>query len=364
MKKSTKRYSNSNEVFWGKEPESKDVDPLSPNFNAFISEALAWYNYSATSEKKKSWFIDWVKKNKPKANIEAIEQINDGAFTTAGSVARIHSRGLTESSYLNGKLAKWVIEFQEEGSAILREKEEKKINKKKTSYDPQLVYLFGIIDQVIDNFMTSGYKKTDFDMSDWIRLHNPSAAHLAAIREHWFPVLEELLNEEGDEQLAEAYSHLTDKQVEKFIELLLDIVTSKKVRKARTVRKPRAKSPDKMVKNVKFAVSDPETGVKSVEPKEIPGSSAVLIWNKKYRMLGLYLAESGKEISVKGSTILNFDEATSVWKKVRKPNEVVPKAVTSTKAQVSKIIDGLTSKPGKMNGRMNAETIILKVYTK
>lgn len=363
MKKSTKRYSNSNEVFWGKEPESKDIDPLSPNFNDFLMEALAWYNYSATSEKKKAWFIDWVKKNKPKANVVAIEQINDGAFTTAGAVARIVSRGLSTSSYLNGKLASWIVEFQEEGAQILREKEEKKIAKKKAiTQDPQLVYLSSTINEVVEKFMTSGYKKIDFDMSEWIRLHNPSVVHLAAIREDWFPILEELLNEEGDEQLVEAYSHLTDKQVEKFVELLLDIVTSKKVRKARTVRKPRAKSPDKMVKNVKFAVSDPETGVKSVEPKAIPGSSAVLIWNKKYRMLGLYLAESGKELSVKGSTLLNFDEATSVWKKVRKPNEIVPKAVTSTKAQVSKIIDGLTSKPGKMNGRMNAETVILKVY--
>jgi hypothetical protein len=79
-------------------------------------------------------------------------------------------------------------------------------------------------------------------------------------------------------------------------------------------------------------------------------------------MLGLYVAEGNKELSVKGSSIINYDPETSVWKKVRKPNEIVPKSVTSTKAQVKKLIDSLSSKESKMNGRLNAETIILKVY--
>lgn len=359
-----KRFSDSNEVYWGKEPDPKSFpSPIDPKFNEFLIDSFNWYNYSATSEKKKSWFMKWLKVNRPKANFAAIEQINDGAFTTAGAVARLHSLGLTDSDYLNRKLEKWVNEFTSEGLQILKNKEEKiAVKKKMIENDPRLTAMIDSIQQVIDQFINSGYKKTEFDMNDWLRLNTPSPAHHAAIKDRFFPLLEELLNEENDEQIAEAYAHLKDKQIEKFIELLLDIVTTKKVRKARTTRKPRAKSPDKVVKNVKFAQTDPDTGVKSVEPKAIPGASAVLIWNKKYRLIGLYTAEEGKELSVKGSTIINFDADSAVWKKVRKPNEVVPKAVGMTKAQVKKLIEGINAKPGNMTGRINAETVILKVY--
>lgn len=359
-----KRYSNSNEVYWGKEPNPKSFPhPLDPKFNNFLIEAFNWYNYSATSEKKKEWFIKWVQENRPKASIEAIRQITDGAFTTAGAVARLYSLGLTDSDYLNGKLDKWVSEFVNEGLEKIKVKESQSDAKKKQiSSDPRLTSLIESIDRVVDDFIKSGYRKTEFDMNDWLRLNSPSPAHHAAIKDRYFPIVEELLNEEADEQLTEAYSHLSDKQVERFIELLLDIVTTKKVRKARTVKKTRSKSPEKMTKNVRFASSDSDTGVKSVEPKSIPGSSAVAVWNKKYRMLGLYVAVDGKELAVKGSTILNFDEDLSISKKIRKPNEHVAKSVSLTKAQFKKNLDGVTSKPCKMNGRLNNETVILKVY--
>ncbi len=360
-----KRFANSNEVYWGTEPNAREFPhPLDPKFNNHLLAAINWYNYSASLEKKKYWFMKWVRDTKPTANADAIELIHDGAFTTAGTIARLYSLGITESDYLNRKLQEWVEIFTQNGSKILASKQKKAGLKKidVNGKDQVLVHLSGLIESVVDDFISSGMKKINFDMSEWIIKNNPSAQHLASIRERWFPIMEELLNESGDEDLAEAYSHLTDKQVEKFIELLLDIVTSKKVRKARTVRKPRAKSPDKMVKNVKIASSDPETGVKSVEPKCIPGSSAALVWNKKYRMLGVYFAEDGKELSVKGSTIINFNEETSFMKKVRKPNEVLPKAVTSTKPQIKKLIDSLSSKSAKMTGRLNSETLILKVY--
>jgi hypothetical protein len=356
-----KRYANSNEVFWGKEPESKDIDPLSPNFTAFLSEALAWYNYSSSSEKKKGWFIEWVKKNKPTANIEAIEQVYEGAFTTAGAVARIVSRGLTTSSYLNGKIISWIGKFQEEGSKILRAKEQKKIAKKKIGeVDPRLSYLIGTLDSEIDNFINSGYK-SDFDMNNWLRLNTPSPAHHAAIKDRFFPLLDELVNEQNDEQITEAYSHLTEKQYNRFVELVLDIVSTKVIRKARVTHKRKDKTPSKIVSKVKYAESDPATGMKSVSPTSIPGSKTIWVWNKKYRTLGVYNVSDGGELSVKGTTILNFDPITSLQKKIRKPNDVLPKIMAGNKAAMNRIFTEINCKPAKMNGRINSDTLLLKV---
>lgn len=356
-----KRFSNSNEVFWGKEPEVKDfVDPLSPNFQTFLLESLAWYNYSATTEKKKKWFIDWVKVNRPKANIAAIEAITEGAFTTAGAVARMHSRGLTDSTYLNGKLAGWVSEFTSEGEDLLRAKEEKKaIKKKMVEADPRLSYLIGSLEEELDRLIVNNYKPTTFDMNDWLRLNTPSPAHHAAIKDRFMKLLEELTDE--DEQVSEAYAHLTEKQFNRLVEFVLDIVSTKKIRKTRVVRKKKSTSPMKQVSKMKYAESDPDTGAKSVSPADIPGSKVVWVWNKKYRMIGAYYAQDGAEIAVKGTTLLNFDEETSICKKVRKPEVIIPQMIAAGKPAMKKIFDGITSKPAKMTGRINSDTVILKV---
>jgi hypothetical protein len=357
-----KRFSNSNEVYWGKEPDSKDfVDPLSPKFQTFLLESLAWYNYSATNEKKKKWFIDWVKQNRPKVKIEAIEQMNEGAFTTAGAVARMHSRGLTDSDYLNRKLAAWVSEFVTEGEAILIEKEEKKMIKKRASdSDPRLSYLMGLLEVELDRFMEASYKSTGFDMNDWLRANNPSPSQHSAIKDRFLRLLEELTDE--DDQISEGYSHLSEKQFSALVEFILDIVSTKKVRKARVVRNKKSSSPAKQVSKMKYADYDPETGAKSVSPSDIPGSKIVWVWNKKYRMIGAYQAAGENEIAVKGTTLLNINEEASVWKKVRKPQVLIPQMMSASKSAMNKIFDGINSKSTKMTGRINSDTVILKVF--
>ncbi len=357
-----KRFSNSNEVYWGKEPEAKDfVDPLSPNFRTFLLESLAWYNYSTTSEKKKRWFIDWVKATRPKANHAALEAINDGAFTTAGALARMHSRGLTESDYINRKLAGWVSDFITEGEGILRAKSVQKETKKKlVEADPRLSNMINSLDEELDRLIKNNYKPTGFNMDYWIRLNTPSPAHHAAIKDRFMKLLEEITNED-DEQIAEAYSHLKEKQFNNLVEFVLDIVSTKKIRKTRVVRKKKTASPVKQVSKMKYADSDPDTGVKSVSPTDIPGSKVVWVWNKKYRMLGAYYAQDGAEIAVKGTTLLNFDEEISVWKKIRKPEVIIPQMISAGKPAMKKIFEGITSKSSKMTGRINSDTVILKI---
>ena len=353
-----KRFQNTNEVFWGKEPEAKDyLSPLDPNFPKFMSDALAWYNYSVTSDKKKSWFIDWVKNNRPKVNILAIEQITDGAFTTAGAIARMVSRGL-DSAHMIQKIDRWISEFTIEGTSILKSKAETKA-KKAAVIDARLAAMFESLDSVIDSFIEDGYK-TQFSMNEWMRVNTPSPVQHSAIKTKYAKLVEELMSD--DNQIAEGYSFMTNKQYERFSDLMLDIVTTKKVRKPRVVTKKRATSPEKATKRVKFAQEDTENGIKSIEPKAIPGSKGVVVWNKKYRVLGVYTAIEGKDLEVKGSTIQNFDEDTSIGKKIRKPNDILPKMKTATKVGAKKIIDSVKTKPVILTGRINSETIILKVF--
>ena len=63
----------------------------------------------------------------------------------------------------------------------------------------------------------------------------------------------------------------------------------------------------------------------------------------------------------RGSTIIGFEEATSITKKVRKPREVLPQVLTLAKVPLRQVMKDLKTAETKANGRINADTILLRV---
>jgi hypothetical protein len=137
------------------------------------------------------------------------------------------------------------------------------------------------------------------------------------------------------EQLKEAYSHLSKKDISNYIvalETLVDACTlivdaSKATRKTRT---PKPKSADKLVAKLKYLKVDQKYSLASVNPSEIVGANELWVFNIKNRKLGKYVASNidptgmgraGSGLSVKGTTIVGFDESKSVQKTLRKPEE-------------------------------------------
>jgi hypothetical protein len=67
-------------------------------------------------------------------------------------------------------------------------------------------------------------------------------------------------------------------------------------------------------------------------------------------------------LSIKGTTILNYDVATSGAKTIRKP-ELVTGYATMTKRTLAGEFKALKTKEAAVNGRINEECIILKVFS-
>ena len=63
----------------------------------------------------------------------------------------------------------------------------------------------------------------------------------------------------------------------------------------------------------------------------------------------------------KGSSIINFAEAKSVSKKLRKPEVMLPEVLSGGKVFLRNVIESIRAVESQLNGRINADTILLRI---
>ena len=100
---------------------------------------------------------------------------------------------------------------------------------------------------------------------------------------------------------------------------------------------------------------------RSVDPKGIIGASQLWAYNTKTRNLSVYHAVGNSGLSVRGTTITGFDTDASITKKLRKPDEQVKQVIHAGKVDLRNFMKCLTTKDSKATGRINADTILLRV---
>jgi hypothetical protein len=178
--------------------------------------------------------------------------------------------------------------------------------------------------------------------------------------------LELLASGKADEQLKEGYSHRTKKQIRNLIAFYQEIMSACDMlaQEAKVNRKPRKTKvvpKDKLVSKLKYMKSNEPLKLVSVNPADIIGSKELWIFNTKTRKLGKYVASEFNDLGVKGTTITGFDEFKSVQKTVRKPEEKLKEFKAANKVALRKFLEDINATDTKMNGRINEDTILLKV---
>jgi hypothetical protein len=169
------------------------------------------------------------------------------------------------------------------------------------------------------------------------------------------------------EQLREAYSHRTKKQSQTWVDALegLHSACMLVIDKSKAVRKPRVSKPvskEKIIAKLKYCVSDDKFKLASVNPIELLQSTEVWVFNIKTRKLGRYVAaEDATIMTVKGTALIGFDETKSVQKTLRKPEETLKEFKAAGKVKLRTFLDSITTTDTLLNGRLNEDTIILKV---
>lgn len=336
-----------------------------------LSAALNWYNYHSDSKESKKFTLSYLKEiNAPKKEIEILEKISDGEFQNLGFVCRMKLRGAP----LSEKNEQWISNFIEnlKKKTIPKNDSEDTESKVVVSVQERVAektrdYIGEIEGAIDDCFVVKDFKGV-FDPYELMRTLDIKGAHTKYI----VPVFQKRLNEieeilvNKDSQISEAYSFLTKKQQKEYADLLRRIIDdcAKIAHTAKLVRSPRKKKvkpADKLIEKMQYKKEDNEYKTASINPVDIIGASQLWVFNTKTRKLGCYFATDSGGLSVKGTTIINFNEETSIQKTVRKPEIVLPETVKAGKITLKKILPNINAVEQPLTGRINSDTILLRV---
>lgn len=208
-----------------------------------------------------------------------------------------------------------------------------------------------------------------FKVLNLLKGKDAKAAHARIIRDQYagnLAELEELASGSDDEQLREAYSHRSKKHIRKLIDFYAEVnsACTMLMQESKVNRKPRAKKivpADKIVAKLKYKKTDEPLKLVSINPTDIIGSKELWIYNTKTRKLGKYIAADFSELGVKGASITGYNETLSVQKTLRKPGDQLKEFKAAGKVALRKFLEDIRATDTKMNGRLNEETILLKV---
>lgn len=259
--------------------------------------------------------------------------------------------------------------------------EEVKPKIKKTPAETQRAIadeLIGEVEAQVDFFFTNGLK-TKFSMFEFLKKNNVSAPVATIIKNNYLRLqaeLDELVNlpikakqNAMQKQLAEGYAeyNASDKRkLAKFVTTLVNecealAMTKKAQRKPRKVK---AKSADKIVSKVVYMKDSPEFKIASVDPTALVGAKRVYLFNTKYRVLTELISRGETGMTIRGTSLYDYDENLSRATKLRKPLEFLPLVLNRTPIQLGKEWKKLTTKATKFSGRISSDVIILKVSNK
>jgi hypothetical protein len=350
----------------GKEPDlSVDNDRLA------IVKAYNWYNYACDSEQAKEFAIDYLKSiSWDKEKIRQLQKVDEKQFINSiGWNCRILSLG--------GVLPLDYIDRMYKNIDKLLSNQDKKESDTATSnvivlsvqsrVKDKTSEVIGNLEIEYDNFINdSNYQ---FSAYDYLTKNSISPAIARSVAEYYQPLFDQYQSiiDGEDAGLAEGYRGVSKKSLNKRLEFIGSIIDDAnrhaknlKQSKPRKIRTKKAKSAIQQTAKIKFKESDDKYKLKSIRVTDIVGADTLWVFNTKYRTLGVYRSQSINGLSMKGTTIQNFDEKASIAKKLRKPEDILPLILEGSKVAARKTFDAIKSKNKTLTGRINDDIVILR----
>jgi hypothetical protein len=342
-----------------------------------IVKAFNWYNYMSDSKDHKKWLIDYLKSNKfdqqiidnvgkiPNEQVDIqMGDIKGCIGFKTGTIARMLNMGAPLDDIDVQTLSK-VIEFLNlKGMSI------QQINSNKPSVqkyiDDAFVRIVEFFELKCDSVLQAQSLSTT-EIQEYVKTIKP--IYCKKIIEHYTPFYQEICTVVSgkDAELSEGYSCYKPIALNNLKNFIQDIISNcqsqiESTPKSYKVRKKRRKPPVELIKKLKYKKDEPSLGLVSVAASKIVDAQKLVVYNTKLRTISIYEADSSQGLSVKGTTITNYDQKKSKTKKLRKPKDFFAKVKDKGIRAFKSAFDSVkcVEKPAK--GRINSDVILYGVY--
>jgi len=380
----------------GKQREPKWEDAINwtgEEFSNYRHNAIDYYRVESATKDYKKWTIAWMTHDDVwKKHSKDIGKHSDSAFSsTLGVFCRMLSLGMPsdhkaykeywEALPGTSGVLKTPMEFINAKLMELLRSSENVFEKvaKKTEDKPQAPTIQDRMNEIankhilhfeeFEDQLMNGKTVNDPKAFEYLKAENCPQALIKKIGAFFEPHRQELMEAKAgqDEQLKEAYSHYKASDYKRFeafySKLFADLESYEQVKKAtKKARVRKAPSKEKLVAKLKYLKEDNKSKLVSINPVDILTAEQLWVYNVKTRKLGRYVADPHQTtLSVKGTSIIGFNESQSVQKTLRKPEQQLKDFLGSNKVQLRKFLENIKTTDTKLNGRINADTILLKV---
>lgn len=360
-------------------------------------KALNWYNYMGASDAtKKAWVIEYLKKNNyDKTYISNVSKcsnmderfnlsthcrmLNLGCTVIPDKIKEKMKRILDAmSESQKGKEVKIDEETTEDNSPSIQDKINSKISdiigdleyqsdQKLLPKKPKAATTLNLMNKASAIMSNNGVSTSLVEeqkpksLKDFFHSKNVKANQCSKIID-WFIEKKNTIQNEIKEYPESYGPNIND--VVSFYDEIINTCSeyNKQIKSVIKIRKRKAKSPIDLVKKLKYKQEDTTLQIKSVLPTKIIGAEKVLLFNTKYNKATLLECSNSGGLTVKGSTILNFDDKKSFTKKIRKPQKFIKDIDTKGIRGVKSALESIKSKQYEAKGRINEDVIILGVY--
>lgn len=326
--------------------------------------ALNWYSNIKSYRDSKIYTISYLKQNKYDSKvINKISTATEWDVKNLGYVLRMISRGYQASLEQLSWIDSRITELSKPKPVVQIIDVDKPVKPKDSIQDKVYNQCTVFINEIEDKIDARDYS---LKVYEYLTTQACKSIHVKQIIEHFKPlsleVKEAMLGE--DEQLIEGYSNYTKTEIKKlsqFLQLIISdcngFTSNSKVTK--TPRKKKIVPISKKVLKLNYKKEDPEYKIVSIKPESIIGCQNLWVFNTKTRKLGVYVASDESGLSVKGSTIENYNVELSITKTVRKPLDVIPNVIKGKKTVLKKIMSDINSVQTLLNGRINGDVVLL-----
>lgn len=337
-------------------------EPVIDPFNYKIS-LMVYLNYHTTNTNdatKRQWAEKYLEENYPDKKIPNAE---DREFRVLGTIARLVFLDSyleeAETSFLDLEsnrvlsLKRKIVEVEEDVS----DKKDRSESIERTVKIKTSEFL-GEFEGLVDDFTSTGTMPNIQALISTMGVTNRMVGRITEYAERKKAYYDSVI---GDKELLEYYS-FSKPTLKKISGLYATLI--EKLSQNKKIREPRArkeKPAGVLVQSLKHLVKEDTLGLRSVPAANLIGATEAYLYRVEGRKLQYFKAVDGQTLTVKGTTILNYDESKSYQKTIRKP-EVLKDFVGKGKMDSRRFIKDINSAEGGLAGRTSDDTLILAVF--